>query len=676
MPHLEPSDPITHLSFVGEKYAQLLLRLSIETIADLLHHYPTKYLDRSDVLLIENLVPEEKATIIGEVLDFKSIYTKNGKNLQQALVADDTGHLQLTWFNQNYLSNAIKVGNRYAFSGKTKEYRGTLTLSAPDFEQVFENKPRLHTGGLVPVYPETAGLSSKWLRSRIKTALGQVKIQEFLPTAMLTEYKLMSLQQALSYIHFPQNHEQKDQARNRLAFNELLILQASGARRRHQISALTTQNLIRVDKVKLQDFIKSLPFSLTKGQVKATREILADLGRNKPMNRLLEGDVGSGKTVVAACAMHQVYLSGFVSVLMAPTEILAKQHFDSLNLLFSKHQIKVGILTKNHKQNLDAPIIIGTVALLHQPELLKQIGLIVIDEQHRFGVNQRAKLESLSGHPHRLTMSATPIPRSVALTLYGDLDLSILDEVPKNRLTVKTWVVPEIKRRAAYNWIKTKILSRLEQVYVVCPLIDPSESDKLAEIKSATEEFEKLADVFGRSAVDILHGRLKGEAKTKVLEKFKQGSTKMLVATQVIEVGIDVANATVIIIEAAERFGLAQLHQLRGRVGRGDKQSYCLLFTSTKDKVESKRLAALTKYQSGFKLAEIDLAIRGPGEVFGLSQHGFNWLKLAKLTDKKLMMATKKAATQLVEQSSDLRQFPQIKLLVDQMESPAISTDN
>jgi len=685
---LHLSDSITSIPLVGDSYAQKLTRLDINTVADLLHHYPARYIDRSLVTTIASLQDGEQVTIQAQVTDFKNIYTKFGKNLQQAVVTDATGKITITWFNQRFLEQSIRIGETYAFSGKVKSFHNHLSLSAPEHEHIpthletdtdQPNGVNIHTGRLVPVYPETAGVSSKWLRSRINHALKITTIQDHLPPSYPELYNLKPLTFALPQIHFPESKKSLELAQHRLAFDELFLLQLQGALKRHTWQQQHTPFQIHPKDTDIKSFIKSLPFELTAAQTSATKEILTDLALTQPMNRLLEGDVGSGKTVVAAIAIHATHLAGFKSILMAPTEILAQQHFQELQKLFNKTAIKVGLFTGSTKMEGDFDLTVGTHALLFQKlqtaDLVDHnLGLIIIDEQHRFGVAQRAALETLGNYPHRLTMSATPIPRTVALTLYGDLDVSIIDQMPVNRKSVKTWVVPAAKRRSGYRWIDGQIAAG-DQVFVVCPLIDPSESLKLSEVKSATEEFKKIKTAFPGRRIELLHGRLKSKEKDAIITSFKDHHIDILVSTPVIEVGIDVPNATIILIEAAERFGLAQLHQLRGRVGRGDKQSYCLLFTSTQTKTDSRRLSALTKYNSGFKLAEIDLKIRGPGQVFGVEQHGFADLKIAQISDKKLLLYTKQAAEDMINSDPNLSQEPLLKSKLNLINTPTITAN-
>jgi len=734
---LSLTDPITNIPLIGPNYADKLHKLNIHTVGDLLHHYPIRYLDRSQFTIIQDLKDGEIATIIAEVLDFKNIYTKFGKNLQQAKVADATGQIQITWFNQSFLSRTIREGEWYAFSGRVKDYHGRLTLQAPEHERVDENSlsgwqrqgdpqklpagkekfnqntksgspadaifggvsltgpagsqllPSLHTGRLVAVYPETAGVSSKWLRSRIKATLDTADITDHLAPATIQRYSLKPLSYSLTQIHFPESQDTLTLARHRLAFDELFFLQLEGTHKRHLLKQKQVSRLIQLHHQEIRHFIDSLPFKLTRAQHRATGQILEDLEKGSPMNRLLEGDVGSGKTVVAAIAAYATHLSGLKSLFMAPTEILANQHYRELTKLFAATNLSIGLRTGATKQIGEFDLTIGTHALLFDKNLSgsqaparppkpkakeeeppNNLGLIIIDEQHRFGVAQRAKLESLGDNPHRLTMSATPIPRTIALTLYGDLDVSIIDELPHGRERIKTWVVPSAKRTGAYRWIRDQIATQTAQVFVVCPLIDPSETDKLKEVKSARQEYDKLTKIFPDFKIGLIHGRLKSAEKNRAITDFKTRITQILVATPVIEVGIDIPQAAVIVIEAAERFGLAQLHQLRGRVGRGDTQSYCLLFTSTDTQTVSHRLTAMTRYHSGFKLAEIDLKIRGPGEVFGVMQHGFDALKLARLSNIKLIETTKEAATNIISTDPNLDHYPQLKVKLNLDTSP------
>ncbi|KKR37952.1 MAG: ATP-dependent DNA helicase RecG, partial [Candidatus Woesebacteria bacterium GW2011_GWB1_40_101] len=490
----------------------------------------------------------------------------------------------------------------------------------------------IHTGGIIPVYPETAGISSKWLRRRIHDAYNLVKLQlsEFLPRETLKVNSLLNFDDAISKVHFPKNTSKTGVGLKRLAFNELLFLQMQSLKRKRQWQKNKVAAKLKVDSTSMNQFIEVLPFKLTASQEKAIGEILVDLKRDYPMNRLLEGDVGSGKTVVAATGAFLSFTNGYQTVFMVPTQILAQQHYETLDIGRTD-------------------IFIGTHALIHNKVGFDQVALVVIDEQHRFGVEQRAHLTKIVGGkksaPHVLTMTATPIPRTIALTFYGDLDLSTLNEIPAGRQKITTWIVPPEKREGAYQWIKSQITSTKSQIFVVCPLIEESDKETLAAVKAATGHYEDLKKVFKDLNIGLLHGRMKVKEKNKVLGNFRSRRIDILVATPVVEVGIDVPNATIMVIEASERFGLAQLHQLRGRVGRGEKKSYCLLFSESKSPKAFSRLSAMTKTISGFELAEMDLRLRGPGEIFGVAQHGFPELKIAKWTDIELIKKARQVAT-------------------------------
>ncbi len=464
-----------------------------------------------------------------------------------------------------------------------------------------------------------------------------------------------------------------DNGRQRLAFDELLTLEIIQQTKRREWQKQILSSPLKIDKTKISEFISSLPFNLTKSQVLVTDEILSDLAKNKPMNRILEGDVGSGKTVVGAIAIYATYLNGLNSVIMAPTEILAEQHFQTLKKLLEPFGLKIGLLTSSHKiSRIHNPclagrqaesrinVLIGTHALLEKKVNLDKVKLIIIDEQHRFGVKQRSILREKGDTPHVLTMTATPIPRTIALTLYGDLDLSVINEMPMGRKTIKTWVVPPVKRNSAYDWIRKQVLAYKSQAFIVCPFIEPSET--FSSIKAATEEFIKLKkQIFPDLKLALLHGNIKSKEKIQILTDFKNNKYDILVATPVVEVGIDIPRATIMMIEAAERFGLAQLHQLRGRVGRNDKQAYCLLFTSMETKTDITRLKYMQTTLDGPKLAELDLKIRGPGNIFGEFQHGRNFLKVANFSDLEIINKAKNEAQKLISCDPKLDKFPILK---------------
>lgn len=631
------TDPISKVPLIGPSYARKLEKLEIRIVRDLLYHVPARYDDFSVVSKIKDLQDGETVTIQGQILEIKNVFTRRGFVLTKAKIADDTGTLDVIWFNQRFLTSAIKKGDQVSLSGKIKGRQ----LESPDYEIM--RGETLHTGRLVPVYPETAGVSSKWLRSRIALVLKQVEIAEFLP-----ETEMMDERQALEKVHFPDNLDQAARARDRLAFDELLFSHLESQKRRKDWQKKTVGHKFNIVGIanQLTKFVDKLPFTLTPAQKRVIGEIYKDLARDVPMNRLLQGDVGSGKTVVAALAMLAAKSNGFQAALMAPTEILANQHFAT----FQKMGIEAGLATGANKKNLHRDIVIGTHALLNTD--FKNLGLVVIDESHRFGVEQRAALSAKGINPHVLTMTATPIPRTVALTLYGDLDMSILDEMPTGRKTVKTWVVPDIKRQAAYKWIK----NQKTQTFIICPLIE--ESETLQTVKSAKVEFDHLSkEIFPTLSLGLLHGRLKSTEKNSVLSKFRAQKLDILVATPVVEVGIDIPTAGVIVIEAADRFGLAQLHQLRGRVGRSGQQAYCLLFADN----GLERLRALEKVHDGLKLAEIDLAYRGPGQRYGTAQHGKWDLKIATFSNLDLVERSNTLAQKIL---ANPNQFPLLQAMV------------
>ncbi|MEK7112732.1 MAG: ATP-dependent DNA helicase RecG, partial [Patescibacteria group bacterium] len=594
----------------------------------------------------------ETLTVRGEVVSIKNLYTKSGKKIQLAEVSDATGKVLAVWFNQPFLVRILYPGVKVALAGKIDWFGRKRALISPEYENVFPGKGSVHTGRIIPIYPETSGVSSKWIRGRIKEAFAKTenKIKDFLPQNILSKLDLPTFPVAIESVHFPENQEEAESGRERLAFNELLMLQIRNVYRKLSRQKNKAVYLFKVERESIDTFISSLPFSLTRSQEHSVGEILKDLGRDIPMNRLLEGDVGSGKTVVAAIAAFSAFVNGYQSVFMAPTQILAQQHYETLNNLFKKFKIRISLVTSETKREElgRVDIYVGTHALIHQKINFDKVGLVVIDEQHRFGVEQRAHLVKRTGRkkfaPHVLTMTATPIPRTVALTFYGDLDLSTLTEMPKGRQKITTWIVPPTKREGAYGWMKEKIQKEKVQVFVVCPLIEESEKETMTQVKAATEEYKSLTKIFSPLKVGLLHGRLSAKEKNKVLDIFREGEVNVLVSTPVVEVGIDIPNATVMLIEAADRFGLAQLHQLRGRVGRSEKKSYCLLFTESKSQKPLSRLNAMTKSFSGFELAEIDLKLRGPGEVFGVRQHGFPELKIAHWQDIDLIKDAKKVA--------------------------------
>lgn len=671
--------PVDNLQMVGSFYSGRLKKLGIETISDFLYHLPHRYEDYSLKTKINQLQTGIKASVIGNIEKFTSIYTKYGKKIQKALLSDDTGKIDIVWYNQPYLLNVIKIGTTVSIAGNVKKFGNKLVFESPDYEIIRATDKLVHTGRLVPIYPETEGLSSKWIRSRIDTILNilSIDLPEHLPQSVLQKYRLISLNTAIRSVHYPNSYRDAERARHRLSFDEILLFQLITNLKKKEWENINVNHRFEVDKFKMEldEFIKSLPFELTSDQINSVKEILLDLKSVRPMNRLLLGDVGSGKTVVAAIAIYLTFINGLKSILMAPTEILANQHYEVIAKFLEKKKAKVNLVTgKSKNLQSDSDVFIGTHALLFKNDIFEQIGLVVIDEQQRFGVAQRSQLREKSGYPHLLTMTATPIPRTIALTLYSDLSLSVLNNMPKGRIKPKTWVIPVEKREKAYEWIKNEIKNNGSQAFIVCPFIDPS--DSLESVKSASVEYEKLkSGVFPDLKMGLLHGRLKPKEKNKTLNDFASGKLDILVTTPVVEVGIDIPGASIIMIEGADRFGLSQLHQLRGRVGRRNQQSYCLLFTSSTSQKTIDRLQLLTKIFSGPQLSEEDLKLRGAGEIYGTRQHGLSQFKIADLTDLVLIKETKEAAEEILHESPKLDRFLPLKEKVKQYRIGDIAPD-
>lgn len=682
--------PVAKLPLIGPTFARRLKRLGIETAEDLLYHFPFRYEDYSIVAPIVSLQDGETVTVQGEVSEMKNVYTRHGKKIQKAKISDDTGTLEVVWYNQPFLVRTIHQGQKVSLSGKVSQFGKNLVMESPDYEILKEplaaNHQQLvtiHTGRLVPIYPETGRVSSKWLRSRINLVIKPLldQVEDYLPKTLIKEHYLCELREALFQIHFPDSKELAQNARKRLSFDELFLLQLTGLKTKGEWEKETVGHRLSIAKYRKEIawFWEKIPFELTEAQKRAIKEIFADLAAEKPMNRLLEGDVGSGKTVIAAIAMYVTILNGYQTALMAPTEILAFQHFETISKILSPLGVKIGLITGSRKVESGVKgkgfnILIGTHALLSEKINFRNLGLVVIDEQHRFGVEQRAILRQKGINPHLLTLTATPIPRTVALTLYGELDLSYLDQMPPGRKEVKTWVVPAEKRPAAYGWIEKQIRQEGTCAFIICPLIE--ESETLATIRAATAEYEKLQkEVFPKLHLGLLHGRMKGKEKEAVINDFRNGKLDILVATPVVEVGIDIPNATIMFIEGAERFGLAQLHQLRGRVGRGEKQSYCLLFTETQSPQAVRRLKALESLHSGAELAELDLKLRGPGEVYGTAQHGLPKLKLTSFSDFVLIEKTHLAAQTIIKDDLGLDKYPLLQAKLKKATIKRVSPD-
>lgn len=663
--------PINQGSRAYKMYAQRLEKLGIIKIEDFLYHIPFRYEDYSLISKINLIQAGEIVTIQGTVKDIKNQYTRRFKTLQKATVSDDTGEIEILWFNQPFLTKVLKIGDSISISGKVELDKNKSVMITPNYEVIFNNQT-IHTGRLVPIYPETRGISSKWIRRQVFNILeSDNQIKDYLPEDIIKNNGLINLNDAIHEIHFPNNLEKAQKAKERLSFNELFEIQLSALIRKKTWQEKEIKKEWKIDNIKINKFIKSISFELTNAQKNAVADILKDLSSKKAMNRLLEGDVGSGKTIVAAISIYLSFLNGFQSAFMAPTEILAKQHFKTISDLLLPLKIKVELLTSSSKiKNKDFDVLIGTHSLVYKKAEFKNLGLIVIDEQQRFGVQQRSIIRNKGKNPHLLTMTATPIPRTVALTMYGDLDLSVLDEMPKGRVRIKTWLVPPIKRDNAYTWIDKQI-KQGDQVFIVCPFIEESES--MVSVKAATKEFERLKkEIFPHLKLGLLHGKLKSKEKDEILKSFKDKKIDILVSTPVVEVGIDIPNATIMLIEEADRFGLAQLHQLRGRVGRSDKQSYCLLFTQSTNPVTLERLKSLETIFSGALLAELDLKLRGPGQIYGTAQHGVPSLKVASFSDFSLIEKTKKEATKILPK---IDKYPLLLKKIEEINLKTVSPD-
>jgi ATP-dependent DNA helicase RecG len=660
--------PVIRLPNIGPAFAQKLAKLGVETVRDLLYLLPHRYDDFSRLRTIDKLKHGDEVTVIGTVWDVRAREVGNDRKMVTARVGDGTGELQLTWFNP-WIEKQLRVGQAYSFAGKVETYRSALVMRSAELEPL--DRAQLSTGRLAPVYPLTEGLSVRWLRGIIKPVLdawGQ-DLPDFLPEETRRAFELITLAEAITQIHFPDNHERLAAAHRRLSFDEFLLLQLGVLAARERFRGAPAKPLRANDEV-IAAFANTLPFAMTGAQQRALREITADLQSDRPMGRLLQGDVGSGKTAVAATALWVAVANGSQGAIMAPTEILAEQHARSFGRMFatmvnpvSGEPVRVALFTgampvSEREAALAAlaagkvDIAIGTHALIQTGVEFRDLALAVVDEQHRFGVEQRAALRQKGAQPHMLVMSATPIPRSLALTLYGDLEVSVIDEMPAGRTPIRTKWLTSSQRERAYAFIRRQVAEG-RQAFIVYPLVEESEG---SEARAAVEEHARLsADIFPDLKLGLLHGRLKGEEKDAVMRAFGSGELDILVATSVVEVGIDVPNATVIMIEGAERFGLAQLHQFRGRVGRGEHPSYCILVSDVAEGEAVRRLEALENSTDGFALAQIDLELRGPGDFFGTRQSGLPPLRTAELSDLRTLEDAREAAKTLFRADPELQ---------------------
>ena len=667
-----------------------LKKLGLITLEDLLKHFPSRYESLSERKNISELGEGDKTTVFGEVIKVKTEKTFRKKlNISEVEISDLTGTMRAVWFNQPYIAKMIKEREKLALSGKISKDKYGLYLSNPDYEKINSYEALGAGGEILPIYPESTGISSKWLRYAIQKTLKKTEagLKDSLPENILKKYKLPSLTSSLIYIHKPQKLSDAQAARKRFSFEEIFLIQLSRLKDRKERDSKPSPD-IDTDEDDLNNFLAAFPFKLTMAQRKAIGDVASDLGKGKPMSRLLEGDVGSGKTAVAVAAAYIATANGYQVAYMAPTEILARQHFDSFIDYFSKLRLttKIGLLTSSECRKFpskisptestrvskaqllkwvesgEIPILIGTHSLIQKGVRFKNLALAVIDEQHRFGTKQRASIinDKSESIPHLLSMTATPIPRTLALTIYGDLDLSLLDELPEGRKKIITKIFSPEERPSAYEKTREEIKNG-RQAYVICPRIDEPDPEKLNQlnVKAVKEEAKRLdKEVFSEFNIDILHGKMTPKEKDEALENFKNGKTHILVATSVVEVGINVPNATIIIIEGAERFGLAQLHQLRGRVMRSSHQPYCFVFTDNPSLKTFERLKAFKEAESGFELSEYDLKLRGAGELGGGKQWGISDVGMDALKNIKMVEAAREESQEIIKNDPKLANHP------------------
>ncbi|MDR2522273.1 MAG: ATP-dependent DNA helicase RecG [Synergistaceae bacterium] len=662
------SSPVRFVKGVGEARERAFLRLGVRTVEDLLFFFPRRYEDRRNITSLSTLVAGQMASVVAEVLAFDRRTSHRGLEISIALLGDGKDMARAVWFNVPKLGDALTPGVRVALYGRVEAREG-LQLTNPEFEVLDESDPQ-SVGRIVPIYPATAGLPSKWVRRIVSTVLDTClsEVQDFTPSTIRQKYKFSDLRQAVAELHHPQKHESWLRARNRLAFNELFLLQTGLLlRKKRRTSSRACTGPLKPGE-KYAAFLKALPFRLTRAQTRAIGEVVADMRSEVPMNRLLQGDVGSGKTAVALAALVVAVDGEAQAAFMAPTEILAQQHFLRLQNLLAGLDVQVELLTgalsrKERGRVLaaiasgEAGIVVGTHALFGGKVVFKRLGLAVVDEQHRFGVLQKNALLAKTDSPHVLVMTATPIPRTLTLSIYGDLDVSLLDELPAGRQPVKTHRVGNSPQQMArlLNFIQEEA-RRGHQAYWVCPLIE--ESEKL-DLSSALSRREELAKALPGLRVALISGQLPTGEKESVMAAFAGGETNLLVATSVIEVGVDVPNATVMVIEDAAHFGIAQLHQLRGRVGRGEGESHCVLLSGKTTPEGEARLSAMLSSSDGFKIAELDLRQRGPGEICGVRQHGVTDFRVADLVrDHKILELARREAAHLIDRDPELKSEP------------------
>jgi ATP-dependent DNA helicase RecG len=680
--------PTTVLPDVGPRHAQTLSRLGLQTLRDMLYYFPRRYVDYTQLKPINRLWFGEEVTVIGTVQSIANRPTRGGQtHIAEAVISDGTGALRVTWFNP-WMTKRLSNGAQISISGKIDQYLGRLVMVNPEWEPL--EQQQLSTNRIVPVYSLTASITQRWLRKLMNQVVTYwaPRLPDFIPESVRRSAELVDLASALVQIHFPDSWDKLKAARHRLAFDEIFLLQ-SGVLRQKRLWQDRTARVFDTSDDWLAIEVNRLPFPLTAAQVRTLADVRTDLASGRPMNRLLQGDVGSGKTVIAALAIAMVTRHGAQAALMAPTSILAEQHYQTVlkylagidaqaapdqagyALATSAIRLMIGATPEAEKRQIrdgladgSIKLVVGTHALIEDPVTFSDLQLAIVDEQHRFGVEQRAILRSKGSNPHLLVMTATPIPRSLALTVYGDLDLSVMDEMPAGRQPVETYVIAPVDRERAYRLICNQVEAG-RQAFIIYPLVEESEQ---SDSKAAVEEHAHLqTEIFPQFKLGLLHGRLRPEEKEEVMAGFKSRAFDILVSTSVVEVGVDVPNATVMLIEGADRFGLAQLHQFRGRVGRGGDQAFCLLIPESEDATENERLQVMAQTNDGFVLAEKDLEQRGPGQFLGTRQSGFTELQLANLTDVHLIEKARRQALILFEQDPDLQQ-PEHQLLATALE--------
>ena len=697
--------PITDILRLTDAREKALVRFGVKTIKDLLWHFPARYEELAERKILAETNENEKATFFGKILEIKLGKTwKKRTPICKAQFSDGTSSANLVWFHQPFVANMLKKDDAVAITGKISRKKENIYIANPIFEKINPNETETLTNELLPIYPETRGLSSRWFRFAIQKAMKKIidseEIQEFIPGYILNRYHLPSLKNALVYIHAPKEIKDAEAARKRFSFEEIFLIQLTRIRRRLNYEKENSFE-INTSKKELEQFLNRLNFKLTSSQRRAIEYITKDFSKKSPMARLLEGDVGSGKTVVAAASAYLTINSGYQVAYMAPTEVLARQLFESFIQHFIGLNIKIGLITSSECRKFPSKvspmesthisksqllkwvisgeigILIGTHAIIQEKVKFKNLALVIIDEQHRFGTSQRAKLakkraeSNLSLAPHLLSMTATPIPRTLALTVYGDLDITLLDEMPPDRKEIITEIIPPDMRETAYEKIKEEVEEN-HQAFIICPRIeprDPSKENLLSlNMKAVKEEAERLSKkIFPQYKIGALHGKMKLSDKEKTMADFIKGEIKILVATSVIEVGVNVPNATVIVIEGAERFGLAQLHQLRGRVRRSVHRPYCFIFTESKSLRTKERLKALETAKNGFELAEYDLQFRGTGALAGKNQWGLSDVGMDALRNLKMVEAARLEAQNILEKDSELKEHPLIKQKMEQL---------